>query len=138
MARNGEFPPCEKTRAGRSLKVSLCGFTIKAAVCSATMRQLSQVLRFKCDLKGTKSRKGDFAQRQPSGAASCRLFPAVVHFILKQAGSQINAAGVPLPPPQRPPSCCLSKGCNERGGANLTCRSGGVPAERRLFTDSCF
>lgn len=58
-------------------------------------------------------------------------FSAIVGSILKQAGSLTSAAGVPL---SKQPGCRLSKGCDERGGADLTCRSGGVPAEHSDYS----
>lgn len=48
-------------------------------------------------IKGAERGTGNFAQRQPSGAALCRLFlRSFVPYLNKQAGSQTNAAGVLL------------------------------------------
>lgn len=43
--------------------------------------------------KGIKRGRGNFAQRQPSGA-TLSPFSAILHSTVKQAGSQTNAAGV--------------------------------------------
>lgn len=59
-------------------------------------------------------------------------FSAIVRSILKQAGRQSNKRG--RRPPFKRPGCRLSKGCDERGGADLTCRSGGIPAERSDYS----